>query len=289
MSQAVGKPSPLILITNHMDAWGVTFTIVSVFIFLHQTVNRDTIILLIGLTLAYWFGFAVNDYFDADIDVESPDKVKRNFFIHYPVSKTVFFLFLGIVIMLATGIGFYQFGVTGILSAIVALFIVWGYSSPPLRLKSRPGLDLLTHALFVQTFPYLICLILADVPVIAVDYVMLAFFFFSSLSAQLEQQIRDYEIDKLSDSNFTVQFGKSVSGGLLTIFTIVPIAILTVGFLSGILPVFMLPLVGAGVPLAFHRFLRGQNAPRSEKLIRVIMVIVLIYVTMLWIGLIGFY
>ena len=45
----------------------------------------------------------------------------------------------------------------------LSLLVMWTYSGRPFRLKSRPGLDLLTHALFVESYPYMVTLLLLGV------------------------------------------------------------------------------------------------------------------------------
>jgi 4-hydroxybenzoate polyprenyltransferase len=57
------------------------------------------------------------------------------------------------LLLAGLAIAFGQFGWIGWLLWVVSCFIAWAYSAPPLRLKMRPGFDLLTHAMFVQTFP----------------------------------------------------------------------------------------------------------------------------------------
>jgi hypothetical protein len=78
---------------------------------------------------------------------------------------------------------------------LVSGLVAWAYSAPPLRLKMRPGLDLLTHALFVQTFPYVVSLVLIRARWGLLDWVLLAILFLASLTAQLEQQARDFVVD----------------------------------------------------------------------------------------------
>src|SRR5690606_11175622 len=198
---------------------------------------------LLCITAGYWFGFAVSDYFDVRVDSDAPDKAVKNFFVQYPLSEQVLHrLALGLLACLF--LGFLQFGWRGVLLFALAILVVWAYSSPPFRLKSRPILELLCHALFVQTFPYLICLIVIDVPILAIDYWLPAFFFFSSLSAQLEQQTRDYELDKRHDHNFTVRFGKQMS---LTLQKMVTVTLLLIGTLSLVLEILPHILVPIGI------------------------------------------
>jgi len=49
-----------------MDAWGITAVIVIAALFIHQQLNADGFILVALVTVTYWLGFALNDYFDEE-------------------------------------------------------------------------------------------------------------------------------------------------------------------------------------------------------------------------------
>ena len=54
-----------------------------------------------------------------------------------------------------------------------------------MRLKSRPGLDLVTHGFFVLTFPYLMALLLVELSWTRLDWLLLGLVFLASVSGQL--------------------------------------------------------------------------------------------------------
>lgn len=206
------------LLINHLDAVLLTFVIGGLCLLLHDALDGRTFLLLLGMALVAWLAFAYNDLRDAPYDAQDAQKRRRNYFaqqgdrLHWQVAAPIA-LSLGLLT-------FAQFGGRGLLLIGVALVALWAYSAPPLRLKRRPVFDLLTHALFVQTFPYLTCLLVIGAAWQAIDYLLLALFFLSSLSAQLEQQARDYKVDRRTERNFTTQIGLRASLRLLKLSTV---------------------------------------------------------------------
>lgn len=269
----------LLLVTNHLDAWGVTFIIVSTFMRIHDI--RDGLLLLC-ITAMYWLGFAVNDYYDVTSDAINAIKARRNAFIQQPALQGIFPFIAWIVIGVALP-GFALFGMRGMLLFGMSLGILWAYSAPPVRLKSRPLLDLFTHALFVQTYPYLLCLLLLAPPLIALDMVLLVAFALSSLGAQLEQQARDYDFDGQSERNFTTTFGKQTSVRLLKFITAMLFTLGLFSILTGILPLWIFPLCVIGLPPLLHRFIR-KNSTRPERLIKLSVVVAMAYCLGWWIS-----
>ena len=189
-----------------MDAWGVTVIICGVALLLHHHTQPRDWFLVAGMGAGYFLAFAVNDYCDAALDRLDPDKAQRNFFVQHPLTPAAaFLLFLLPLLVVLPALS--QFGLRGLLWTLVCLAILWAYSAPPFRLKSKPGLDLLVHGLFVESFPYWLCLRLLAVAWGGADYLMLAVLVFASLAAQLEQQLRDRRIDRQHNATFTVVIG----------------------------------------------------------------------------------
>jgi hypothetical protein len=208
-------------------------------------------------------------------------KAQRNAFVVQPSISPVF-AFLGLLTVTFAFFSFAQFGLRGILTFACSMLMVWAYSAPPLRLKSRPVLDVLTHGLFVETYPYLLGLWLIQPPFILLDAVLLAFLFLSSIGAQLEQQVRDFDSDTQVDRNFTTTFGKALTLRLLKIASAGLFAIGGISIITGTFPVWMIPLAVLGTPSVLHRFLRSDTAARPERLIRYSVMATMGYVCLLW-------
>ncbi len=269
------------LFLNHADAWGLTLLISATCLVLHAQYTVQALLLVGSLVICYWWGFALNDYFDAPHDAQEPRKAARNFFVQVAISRRGMRLLTALVLLPVLLI-FAQFGWQGTVLFGIGVLAMWGYSAPPLRLKSRPGFDLLTHMLFVQTFPYFTCLVLLPVPRLPLDAVLLLFFLLGSLGAQLEQQIRDYEVDARTDSNFTTRVGLGVTIPLLRLVTALLILVVGSSILLGMIPPWMIPFAVIASPVMLHRFLREGRAPRSEWLIRAVLAACLLYALLLW-------
>jgi len=269
------------LILNHADAWGLTLLIGATCLVLHAHFTAQAFLLVGSIVLCYWWGFALNDYFDALHDAQEPSKAIRNFFVQVRVPYGVMLL-ATVLVLLPVLLVFAQFGWRGWLMFTVGVLAMWGYSAPPLRLKSRRGFDLLLHMFFVQTFPYFTCLVLLPLEWLPLDTVLLLFFLLGSLSAQLEQQIRDYEVDSRTDSNFTTYYGLALTISLLRLVTALLIVIVSGSILLGVVPLWMVPFAVIASPVTLHRFLREGTAPRSEWLVRAVLIGCLLYAVILW-------
>jgi lycopene elongase/hydratase (dihydrobisanhydrobacterioruberin-forming) len=254
------------LISNHMDAWQVALVIAALPLLIHDEIRWETAVLTLAIGVGYWFAFALNDYFDAPFDKIDRQKAQHNFFVQRPTQSRVVAGF-SVVVLAALAAVYSQFGWTGWLLWGISCFVAWAYSAPPLRLKMRPGFDLLTHAMFVQTFPYYVSLVLIKVSWSLLDWVLLAILFLASLTAQLEQQMRDFEVDLQTGSTFATWIGRDRILQGLRWATAVCLLIALVAVLSGTIPWFLLPFGLIGLPALLHRFLRQSDAPRSERLV----------------------
>ncbi|MFW5942226.1 MAG: UbiA family prenyltransferase [bacterium] len=263
---AKGQRPILHLLLNHLDAWGSTFIIAVLALILHDALTAHTLLLVVALTAGYWLAFAINDYCDAPFDAADEHKARRNFFVRYSVSprsaKAVLFAISAFLLVV-----FASFGWSGIAAIAIALFVTWAYSAPPLRFKNRPGLDLLVHAVFVETFPYLVCLTLAQLTWTRLDVVLLVVLFLASLTAQLEQQLRDFDVDVETGRTFATVVGRRNTTRLLQLATALLILVGAYHVFDGTIPLFVTAFGLIGLPALLHRFLRGRSKPRSEKLV----------------------
>lgn len=275
------RRSWLTLFTAHMDAWGLSLVIATVCLLIHEAVSPDNIVLLLTLGGMCWLAFAVNDYCDAPLDGHDTNKTRRNFFVRHQVPLRLLLVGLGLAVVVI-GVGFARFGERGLLLFVLSVAAMWAYSAPPLRLKARPGFDLIMHAAFVQTFPYLACLILIDTPWTLLDGILLAGLALSSLAAQLEQQARDFALDSQSERNFTVVVGRCAAVWLLRAVSLTFVVILFGALLGGVIPLFLLPFGLIALPVVIHRFVRRADQPRSQRLILITLLLAALYVGSMW-------
>jgi chlorophyll synthase len=269
------------LLTNHIDACGVTLIIAAVCTILHGSAGGATLPYLFTLTLTAWLAFAVNDYYDAPYDAADPFKRGRNFFVQHTPSQPALITVLGCVVSLIT-FGFLQYGQRGLLQVIVALIAIWAYSAPPLRLKSRPIFDLIMHGLFVETAPYYATLYILGVIWTPLDYTLLALFFLGSLSAQLEQQARDFEVDQQQERNFATLVGLRPTVLFLRVLSTLFMAVGIITFFGGVIPFYFIGFALIGLPVILHRFIRRADQPRSQPLIMAVLLGELVYLGAVW-------
>lgn len=248
-------------IMHRADAWGVAIVLGVVAMLLHTAFGPPGYVLTATLTFAYLFGYLVNDYFDAPQDARDVQGEHRNLFVLHPIPQTsarAVFLMSGAVVLA----GFLSFGRPGLVWFGISIAVIWAYSAPPVRLKSRPGLDLVTHAVFVQTYPYLLFLVLLDLDIMALDYLILAICFLSSLSGQLAQQIRDYQVDLLTGATFTTRYGVRTARYLLSGVTLSLGVVVLAGLLLRLLPLTLLPFVALFAPVFLMRLRGVGRTPR---------------------------
>jgi 4-hydroxybenzoate polyprenyltransferase len=267
---------------NHFDAWGSTLVIASAYMIAHGHRGPSAFWLLLAMGVAAWLAFAINDYFDSGQDSADARKAARNFFVGNPMPKAALMLLFGLPTLFVL-LAFAQYGWLGMGLIAVAFFAMVAYSARPLRLKARPGLDLLTHTIFIETSPYLASLILlGGGQATAFDVAVLVMLALSSLAAQLEQQLRDYPTDKLTNTNFTVCYGPPAARTLLRAATL--LLVLWGGFQFGrgvFLPQWW-PIGLFVLPLLLHRLFNRQQQGRPEALLYLCLAGALLYMAWLW-------
>ncbi len=252
------------LIVRRIDAWGVAAISAGTALIVHDAVTPRAIGLLASIALLYWLGYLINDYFDAPFDACDEHKAKSNFFIIYPVAPELFAIAVAAV-SLCLLVAFARFGMRGLVVLAVGNLAMWSYSAQPMRLKSRPGLDLVTHGLFVLTFPYSVTLLLAELSWTRLDWLLLGIFFLTSFSGQLNQQIRDFEIDSRTDRNFTTTVGIRTSILWLKSTTVLTTLIAGLAIAGGVIPGVLIVLGLLCLPVLFDRLTaRPDRKPSAQ-------------------------
>lgn len=254
------------LLLNHLDAWSVTLIITVLALLTHRIATPRALFLLFLLPCLYWLGFALNDYFDAPFDATTAAKAQGNFFVQRPRLSPTRWLGVVLAAMLLLVVMGLIYGTVGTAVTLLGLLVMWVYSAPPLRLKSRPGLDLLTHAVFVEAFPYLVCLLLLPLRWTPLDTAVLSLLFLSSLTAQLEQQVRDYDVDRRHERTFATWFGRRRTHRLQQLVTGLLVATAVFHLVCGAIPLYLLPYGLIGLPALLHRLLRSADTPPLRPL-----------------------
>jgi 4-hydroxybenzoate polyprenyltransferase len=254
------------LFLNHMDAWGVALIIAALALVVHGSLSVRYATILLAVAGAYWLGFAYNDYQDAPLDALEQEKGRKTFFVGAQIpDKWVRLALVAVSGLFVLG-AWLLFGFRGIGVMVISLLVIWAYSGRPLRLKSRPGLDLLTHALFVESYPYMVTLWLLGAAWTRLDYALVTILLLASLSAQLEQQLADYELDAKTEPNFTTWLGTRRTLGLLRAVTI-SLALLALALvIKGTIPPYMIPFGLIAAPMLARRFVHGPGQHKTAAL-----------------------
>lgn len=254
----------IMFLMGRPDAWGPAAVSAAFAAILHDAVTVQTTALVVAIASLYWLGYAINDYFDAPLDAQDEHKAAENMFVRRAVPRRT----LASTTLLVEGVAFVvfgSFGADGVVLFAIANLAMWGYSARPVRLKSKPGLDLLTHGLFVLTFPYFVSLHLIDADWSRADWVSLGLAFFTSVAGQLRQQIRDFEVDSRTDVNFTTTVGLDASILAVKVVTGVTTFIFVVSAATGVIPPVVVPLGMLCLPAALDRVTarRAKRPPRD--------------------------
>ena len=264
------------LIFAHIDAWCVALIAAAVPLYIHEAFSAQTLYLLFAISGVYWLAFALNDYFDAPHDATDPIKAERNYFVAHSLTKRqllIAYLIAGLLFFPAAA----QFGQRGWLLGLIGGVVMWAYSAPPLRFKSRPILDVITHTLFVETFPYWSILFLLDVRWLPLDRTLLTVALLASFTAQLEQQARDYAVDSATDRNFTTTFGLPINLFLMRTATAVLIVFVIWRILDGTIPWLFVPFAVIPLPLLLYRFADRTFRPQSQRWAYILAAIAALY------------
>ncbi|MBU4071754.1 MAG: UbiA family prenyltransferase [Candidatus Thermoplasmatota archaeon] len=229
-------------------------------------------IALIVVFSAQIFLFASNDYFDRHVDALDTHKKKRNPVCSGAVTLPgvrVLLIVSGILPLIAST----YFGMWAFVYTAFAMFVFYFYTAPPLRFKNKVGLDVLSHGIFVNTFPYFFCLVALNDFTVGTTF-LLTVVMMRSTMAQLFQEIRDYEVDKQVERNTVVILGQRRS--LWLVFSVyigmfaVTVSLMTSYILWGwgiqMYYAIILLIWATYIPV-FHKLMKAKNLGKSiEKL-----------------------
>jgi 4-hydroxybenzoate polyprenyltransferase len=149
------------------------------------------------------FGYAFNDIEDADDDYHDIKKMKRNPIASKELSKKNSFFFS--ILLMSTGlILLYYINRTVFFLGIINVLIGFFYSWKPIRLKSKPFMDLISHVLFLGALQFSI-IYLALRPLDLHIIPLLTITISVSMMNEIFHEILDYELDKKTQINNTIQ------------------------------------------------------------------------------------
>jgi 4-hydroxybenzoate polyprenyltransferase len=216
-------------------------------------------VFLISIFCIISFTFSINNYYDAESDRINPRRRNYNAISSGKITKKtglILNIILVIIPLLITF--FYRF--EAFLFCFLFLAFMWSYSSPPLRFKNRPGLDIIWHF-----FGFIIIVIWGSFiagKIELINWLAAISIGAFSLIGQVENHIFDYSFDKKSGTKtLAVKIGLEKTKKILTslvilhIILLIPLIILyTISYYSSIIIAVIISILG----LIFFKYKRKE-------------------------------
>lgn len=162
--------------------------------------TKDIILFFFVGILFLAFGFSVNDCFDTKEDEYKAEKrqiVKRELSLKKSLVFSISLGLLGLALSAILGLKVFLF-------SLFSLLIGFFYSAPPLRFKSRPIFDIISHGLFAGALIFIFPLIVFRAEIKLIHYFIIFSIFYFSILAELRNHLEDYETDKKAGLKTTV-------------------------------------------------------------------------------------
>lgn len=214
-------------------------------------------VVLIANLAAMAYAFMINDIEDAPDDALDPNRPKTNPVAAQELSLRVAWIAAGTM----AGVAALAYAIAGwktFIIGIVTLVLAHLYSWKPVRLKARPLVDILSHALFLSTLLFLASYFLyADK--VGKFWVVIIGTFLVSANGQLYNQVRDFEGDRIAQLHNTASIlGKQVTSTLATGSVLGSLLCLIIASLIGIFPLWLGPIFLVSIPISLFA-LRGWS------------------------------
>ena len=188
--------------------------------------HRLVILTAIISFFIFSFAFVVNNYFDAELDKTHKEKIKQNKnpLASGKINKQGCDLFLTILCLIPIIISSF-ININALIFVLLSLGALMVYSSKYIRLKERPGLDIISHGLAGGFFPFFTGVAIGDGSLDAFLIMISIFFVILSSNSLIIHQIVDYKKDLGHTKNTTIFFGLRVAYAILLFSTILGLLI----------------------------------------------------------------
>ena len=195
------------------------------------------------------FTFSINNYYDIDSDRRNPKKIHYNAMASDRISRQTG-VFLNIIFVVVPLVVSFLFKLEVFFFCALLLFWMWIYSSPPLRLKGRPGVDILWH--FVAFLLLIMWGSLIAGSITLINWLVAISIGVFSCIAQIMNHMGDYEFDKESGTKtYAVSKGLEETrmllkiNGILHMILLAPLIILySLNYISTISILFLGVVLG---------------------------------------------
>lgn len=192
------------------------------------------------------FTFAVNNYYDIDTDKDNPRRATINVLTSGVISKHNGMLYIRFFIIVPLILSLFVTWAV-FLFCVFLLIFMWMYSAPPLRLKSRPGADIIWH--FIALFALVIWGSYLAGTISRLSLLVAISLGFYGVFAQIDNHIHDYPYDKASGARtFAVWIGIPTATRALVVTFILCLITLAPLIILYLLPSYLTFLiVGGGI------------------------------------------
>ena len=197
--------------------------------------DRRIIFVLGANILAVTFAFMVNDIEDAQDDARDPDRGAQNAVASGVITPRTGWIASGGVGALAL-ILFAAVNTPTLLVGIATLLLSWFYSWRVVRLKARPGIDVIAHLLMLSSLLFLAGYFTYSRDPGAAWWVAASVGFISAYG-QLYNQLRDYDMDQAAGLRNTANIlGLRITRGAMYGCLVLAAICLGISAMSGLWP-----------------------------------------------------
>jgi len=210
------------------------------------------ILLTANISMTIFF-FSFNNVEDHKDDARDIKKSKHNPIAQGKVSPLVARIFS--FSSLGMSLFFYSLlGLVNLYFGLIIGLICFLYSWRKVRLKAKPGVDLISHGLF-HSFIFINSTLIGETsPNFVTTLLIAALMFYVSVLVDFESEIRDYKVDKAAKLNNTIsKLNIQQSGNILVYLSIIPVVVFF-GYLilnTNIISALTLSIIGAFVALHY--------------------------------------
>ncbi len=182
---------------------------------------RNFFLIAIIYFYATAYSFVINNYFDVEIDRKHKEKIKSNTnpLAQGIISKRGALILLGILLFIPLVLAVHMDSI-GFIFVLLSIFASTFYSARHIRLKEKPGLDIITSGFMFGFFPFLAGVTLAggslNFPIILIGIL----FMILSSTGLLAHQIVDYKQDLGNTKTFAIKIGWKMSYVCLILFIV---------------------------------------------------------------------
>ena len=204
---------------------------------------------LIPLIFFYMsIAYLTNNIFDADGDSLNLRKRDKNPFAQKLLKAREGLLFLAVLVSSAIILALLIYDLAGLINYLIGLFLVIFYSTPPLRFKEKPFIDLLSHSLFFGVTIFLLGYFIVSRDIFVDAFLLLGIVVYS-IQLELRNEIEDFHADFSAGYKTTavyLGFKKSnvlliIISSLLVIISILVLKNQGVSFLLSLIPLVLIP------------------------------------------------